>query len=301
MSNNLSYLKSLFSRAPTEARVRILNLLNDTKDLRSSVFLDFMNANDKIFYQAKARCIHFDEKIVRFCFNSGIENLPIQAVKVACFFILQKGKKKIPHSYISTVVDVEQKNASVSIDVAIPTEITHTQRRGNLRIPITKEDILTLRLWAEKERENTENNDSENDNTDNNNNTDNNSNNRVTWEPIDQEDFELINISAGGLRINIAKSSLISPRLRKNFLFMCTGSFDIPQKPATELAIIAVVRRVGIPDKGRWNSVALRFYRWAKIADGKATWTDIHEKDSGIPILGAWLVPIIAQLNKKAN
>lgn len=282
MSEDLSYLKSFFSRTPTDTQEFILNSLNSTKELDSNVFLDFMSADDKIFYQAKAKCIHFSEKIARFYFHSGIKDLPFKNAKVACFFILQKGNTEIPYSYISTVVEVEQQKTSVYIDVAIPTEITHTQRRETLRIPMTQEKNPTLRLWAEKERQNTTNNGKDD----------------TVWDPISQENFKLINISAGGLQINVPKRSFTAHQLRKNFAFMCTGSFEFPQKPTEELVLIAIVKRVGNPDETSWNSVGLKFHRWAKIEDGKTTWTDISESDSGIAILGAWLVPSITKLNK---
>lgn len=284
MSNMLSHLKSLFSRADEEPNAFVISSFIDARDLRSDLFLDFMNTNDKVIYQTKARCVDLSNEIVRFYVNSKDGYLPSKNMKVSGFFVIPKNRKKRPFNFTTTVVESLKQDTSVYIDVALPQNMTHGQRRNNLRISLTKKEIPNFRLWASKEISCVD--------------SENNKKNKITWEPIEQEEFELIDISTSGILLSISKNSSLSPKLRKNFSLLCTGSFDIPQKTTTDIALVAKVCRITQHEKSNWHFVGLQFYRWAKVTEEGVTWINLDDDGSGIPFLGAWLVPLMVKFRK---
>lgn len=284
MSKALSYLKALFLRTKKDPPESVVTAFVDAKDLRSDFYLDFMSTNGKIIHQARARCIALSKNLARLYFNSKDEYLPNKGMKVSGFFVVPKNKRKMPMTFISEVVESLIQDSSIYIDVALPQEITHGQRRNSVRIPITKIEIPNLKLWAGKEISSVD--------------SENNKKNKITWELVAQEEFGVVNISVGGILLSISKSSPLTHKIRKNFLFLCTGSFDIPQKPTTELALVARVRRITRLEGKNGDFVGLEFCRWAKITEENVKWITINDKGEGVAFLGTWLIPLIVKMNK---
>ena len=281
MSNILSRLLSPFSSAQKKPQKIIMNYFSDIKDLRQSLFLDFIYQDN--VYQSKSQCLAFNGKIVRLALQSN-EYLPEKNMTVACFFMAQKDKKKLPCNFSTKVLGSLKKGSSIYIDIAMPKEITHQQRRKNLRVPLTKSEISNFKVWAGREIPKTENEDT--------------TKNKITWDPIEQEDFKLVDISAGGIKLEIAKESLITPKLQKNFLFLITGSFDAQNK-TNELAMVARVTRISRPKKDSWDILGLQFSRWTKITEEHVTW--IPTDDAGVSFLGTWLAMFMSKLAKSSS
>ena len=276
MANILSRIKQHIFNTPENTQKTVEGYFLDIKDFNYDVFLDFMYGG--VTYQAKAKCTAIDSTTARLVLRTE-DALPKRDTNVAFFFMIKKGKRKTPCYFDAKVLDSKRTEELSYIDIGLPQEIKHGQRRQNLRVQIDSSKIPNFRVWAGKEIVSTDQG--------------NNKKNKITWEPLGQEEFELVDISAGGIMIKVAKTAECTPRLRKDFKFLCTGSFN---EPPTELALVGKIMRLDIPEKGPWNIIGLKFWRWTKVTEGKVTWITVDE--SGVSLLGGWLAAVMAQLAK---
>lgn len=200
---------------------------------------------------------------------------------LTAFFIIKQNNHKIPCNFTGTVVAALEKKTAVYVDIQMPIKLTHQQRRNNVRIPIKTADIPNFRLWTGKTifEESNENS--------------------ITWRPILRESFEVIDISAGGMMLNILQDSSLAPKVRKNFTLLCTGNFYNPQKEEQNFALLAKICRVILNEKGTWMTIGLQFHKWARITDTQTEWITVD--DAGVSFLGTWLAPFKVRDSKAAK
>ncbi len=298
MLNIYSRLKSLIVGNPKLPEEFITSAFADVKDLRYDLFLDFVH-NDGILYQAKSTCLEFNQDIAHLYLRTEVDYLPAKGMKVECFFVLVKNKKRIPCSFLTKVVSSIKKHNAIYVDIVMPKEIVHKQRRNNVRVRVSASAIPNFKIWYGVAVFDSEIQKS-----------------RMKWEAIDRENFELVDISAGGFMLNLVKKfpllptendglSLIPDESEKKpletsdyekVLFLCTGNFYSQGKLGVEVALVSKVCRYHSPGKGRWDSFGLQFCRWAKITDDGVTWVDADE--AGVSVVAQWIAPFMSKLGR---
>lgn len=241
---------------------------------RIEVFVD-ITLNGRPINQVRAFCADYNKKFVRFYIHS-VEDFSVpEGAEVSAFYYIFAKNKRIPCNFIAPVVKTFQHKGFYFLDTIFPKTLGHTQRRNCVRTPVTKKEIQHLKLWIE-DRSNTQQ--------------------KAQWVAVGDSLFEIIDISAGGMLFIINESCPIATTIKENSQVLCSGTFPFAKKPPLNISMLGTVRRYAPSSSSGWNSMGIRFTRWAFL-ENHSTWNIISD-DNGVPALANWVFQLMANRKK---
>lgn len=243
---------------------------------KTQIFVDIIHEG-KTIHQVRAYCIDHNKSIVRLFIQTKNEIKVPQNSEASLLFYTEKDGKKVPCNFISVIKNSFVHNNLFFIDIAIPHYIGHSQRRNCVRIPITKREIPNLKIWAESHAENSD---------------------QLQWVAIQDEDFDIVDLSTGGMLFLINGEAPISKKLKEGSKLLLTAIFPYEKKAPLCLSMLSTVRRyTQNAQNPEWYSMGIRFIRWAYL-ENYSTWNSIPD-DNGIPPLSNWVFQVMA--NRKRS
>lgn len=245
--------------------------LSFAKAHKTEIFIDIISEG-KTIHQVRAYCIDHNKSVVRlFIQGKQIIKLP-QNAEISAFFYIQENDRQIPCNFISAIKNSFVHKSLFFIDIAVPSYIGHSQRRSCVRIPITKAEIPNLKLWVESKTNNNE---------------------QLQWIAIQDNEFDIVDISAGGMLFLVDAFIPVSRQIQENTKILLTGIFPYTNKTPLCLSMLATVRRyTKNQNSPEWFSMGIRFIRWAYL-ENYSTWNSIPD-DNGIPPLVNWVFQVMA-------
>lgn len=254
----------------------IHNTLSYAQAHKTQIFVDIINEG-KTIHQVRAYCIDHNKTIVRLFIQTKHEIKIPQTAEASLLFYTEKEGKQVPCNFISPVKNHFVHNGLFFIDVAIPHYIGHSQRRNCVRIPITKREIPNLKIWAESRTENSE---------------------QLRWIAIQDEDFDIVDLSTGGMLFLINGETSISKQLKEGAKILLTAIFPYENKAPLCLSMLSTIRRyTQNAQNPEWYSMGIKFIRWAYL-ENYSTWNSIPD-DNGVPPLSNWVFQVMA--NRKRS
>lgn len=237
---------------------------------RIEVFID-ITLQGRTINQVRGFCADYNKKFVRFYIHS-VEDFSVpEGAEVSAFYYIFAKNKRIPCNFIAPVEKVFQHKGFYFLDTIFPKTIGHTQRRNCVRTPVTKKEIPHLKLWLEDKI-------SENQN--------------AQWVEVANNYFEIIDISAGGMLFIINEKCPMAATIKENSQVLCSGTFLFGKKPPINLSMLGTVRRYAPSSSSGWNSMGIRFTRWAFL-ESHSKWNLISD-DNGVPALANWVFQLMA-------
>lgn len=158
---------------------------------------------------------------------------------------------------------------SMYLVFALPKYIDHNQRRFSRRVALDEEIAMSFGIWHGA--------------------FDGGDANRLPdlrWQELDRESCELGEISASGLRIDVAEQSPITSRLQIDDDILLRGDFGLGQKAAVIYIRGLIVRKMPKPDFPGVVSIGCRFTSWRKLES--QSWFRSNPRE-GIAIVAQWL------------
>lgn len=282
MTDNPEQTAWFFESSTTPPDVFTRQCLDFAKDLRQDVYLDFKHKMN-VVYQAKTVCVGMSTTVARFFMRHQSDYTPYQGMVLSGYFDLRIQGKTYPCQFDSVVLQTVTRNDSIIVDVRLPQQIRHQQRRNNVRIPIKRNDISNHKLWTH----NTQLDASV-------------SKQHIEWAQFTPNFYEMIDMSAGGMLMTISDSSPLYETLNAGSLFFSTGTFHESVKRKYELGIVSTVLRKFDTSDNNWYSFGTRFVRWALCHNGNYNWQTVDPED-GVPPLAQWILYVSAQRKKMTN
>ncbi len=249
----------------------IHSMLSYTKAHKTEIFIDIISEG-KTIHQVRAYCIDHNKSLVRLFIQSRQSMHLPQNAEVSAFFYIQQDGKQTPCNFICAIKNSFTHKGLFFIDIAVPSHIGHTQRRNCVRIPITKAEIPNLKLWVESKTADNE---------------------QLQWVALQDSEFDIVDISAGGILFLVDAFIPISRQIQENTKILLTGIFPYTNKTPLCLSMLAAVRRYTKNQSSpEWFSMGIRFIRWAYL-ENYSTWNAIPD-DNGIPPLVNWVFQVMA-------
>lgn len=271
-----SSLDKMVVSATEQNAKNIHNTLSYAQAHKTQIFVDIINEG-KTIHQVRAYCIDHNKTIVRLFIQTKHEIKVPQTAEASLLFYTEKDGKQVPCNFISPVKNCFVHNSLFFIDVATPLYIGHSQRRNCVRIPITKREIPNLKIWAESHAENSE---------------------QLQWIAIQDEDFDIVDLSTGGMLFLINSETPIAKQLKEGSKILLTAIFPYENKAPLCLSMLSTVRRYAQnAQTPEWYSMGIRFIRWAYL-ENYSTWNSIPD-DNGVPPLSNWVFQVMA--NRKRS
>jgi hypothetical protein len=270
MSTETSPYAWLFSGKQDDMPHYIRQSLALARELRADFHLDFFLHN-RVLFQKTGACAEVRQDSIKVYLRGDNENLPTVGMKVSVYFSLRIDRKTLPCDFVSEVMGSEREGKDSFLLLRIPTDMGHNQRRYNVRIPVTKEDIGNFRVWYGKPEVG----------------EDEAHNAKVQWVPFQPDHLDILDISAGGAHIGVTTSSPLLPLLSKGEMLLISGEFSLKGK-SVSLAMVGPIVRLVKDGKMPWARIGVHYRRWAQVKQGGLNWLPLNTQE-GIAPLASWV------------
>jgi hypothetical protein len=244
-------------------------------EMRVDFHMDFFHDNH-VIYQHKGMCIQVEADQIKIYLRGDFNRLPPQGMEVHVYFSLHIERKTLPCDFSAKVISVVTENRDTFLVLTLPGDMGHNQRRYNVRIPISKQDIANFRVWYGKPSGVPGAVDD--------------ARRKIQWLPVPAEEVDVLDISAGGMHLGVAVTSPTLEFLARQELLLLNGEFDVKGKNLPPLAMVGPIVRLMREDA--WARLGVQFRRWAMVRKGDLNWLPLGEQD-GIAPLGSWVFQVI--------
>lgn len=272
----------LFFRKPDIKKEEVRKSLSTAQEARVSFNLDFF-LNKRLVMQMKGLCTELRSDSIRLYLRGEKSYIPPAGLQVHAYFTLRDGRRNIPHDFLCELIRTEKVGDEVFLLLSMPLDMGHNQRRNNVRIPMTKEDVPAFRLWFGKPITAPEGDGTI----------------KLDWLPFEAEHVDMYDISAGGAMLAIDHASPLHAMITMREMILLGGDFGT-KGVSHQLLLAGSVVRIKPDERKRPTLVGLRFKRWALRRDGKFHWMHLAPED-GVPPLGAWVFHIILSRGKHTS
>lgn len=273
----------LFFRKTNEKAQAVRQTLALAIETRTDFNMDFF-VHKRLAYQFKGACVEARSDAVKVYMRGSHEHLPPAGMEVHVYFSLRIDRKSVPFDFAARVLSTEREGRDAFLWLNAPEELGHNQRRYNVRVPVSKEEIRDFQVWYGKPLVKTGEENAEGGGP------------RVRWVPISLEHTELLDVSAGGLQLVVAPEASVYPYLSPREVLLAKGTFELRDKNPQQLAMVGAVVRMDKGEDRPLASLGVSFKRWATLVDGRFVWRHLAEQE-GISPLAAWVFQLI--LNRR--
>lgn len=112
---------------------------------------------------------------------------------------------------------------------------------------------------------------------------------KLRWISLKNQPCELGEISANGLRLEMATNSSLTPRMNINDRILLRGDFGNPNRPAMIFVLGDIVRKMVDPEDEEISSVGCAFINWRKVEDNRNTSWLRCDPQEGIGLIAQWI------------
>lgn len=258
----------------------ILYCLELARDLRVCLHLDFF-LNKHSISQLRSVCVKVDRQRLVVCLLEEVPRLPPAGMETQVYFTVRGGRRNVPCNFTTKLEALHSERGSQYMTFPMPDYMGHNQRRHNVRIAMSKEDIPGFSVWHGSLA----------------------SGNApsgvpgLRWTQLEEESFQLQDLSAGGLCLDVQDTCREYARLLPKELLLIKGDFALPDKPPLPLALVGSIVRINVSERRRTKSLAVRFQRWLQARDNRNFWLKVDEQD-GVPSIGVWIFQLLLERNR---
>lgn len=280
MSFKVTPLARLFFRKTDEKALAVRQMLSLAVETRACFNMDFFVENRQT-YQLKGTCVGVRSDALKVYLRDS-DRLPSVGMEVHVYFLLRLDRRSVPFDFSARVLSSERRGGDFFLWLNTPEELGHNQRRYNVRVTASKEDIRDFRVWYGKPVAAAEADGAEGP--------------RLRWMPISLQHAELIDVSAGGLQLLVARDSPVYPHLAPREVLLVRGTFELRGNSPQQLIMVGSIVRMTKNEDTTWASLAISFKHWGNMVDGHFVWRHLGEQE-GINPLAAWVLQLI--LNRR--
>lgn len=283
MASKVTPLARLFFRKTDEKARAVRQTLTLAIETRADFNMDFF-VHKRLAYQLKGACVETRADALKIYLRGGIEQPPAVGMELHVYFSLRIDRKSVPFDFSARVLSTEREGRDFFLWLNAPEELGHNQRRYNVRVPVSKEDIHDFQVWYGKPVAVPETAGAGAEGT------------RVDWVPIAYQHAELLDLSAGGLQLVVAPDASVYPYLSPREVLLAKGTFALRDKGPQHLALVGSVVRMNKDKDATWANLGISFKRWGSAVDGRFVWRRLGEQE-GVSPLASWVFQLI--LNRR--
>lgn len=280
MSPKVFPLARLFFGKTDEQAQVVRQNLNLALETRADFNMDFFLHN-RLLYQLKGTCVEVRSDAIKVYLRGGNSQPPPPGLQVHVYFALRVNCQAMPFDFLTEIRSTEREGGDTFLWLAMPEELGHNQRRYNVRVPVCKEDIQDFQLWYGKPPRTSADQPAGPEPRPA-------STPKVEWVPVPLEHAELLDLSAGGAQIGLARSAPVYSLVSSREMLLTRGIFELKDKPPQHLAMMGTVVRVHKPEERPWVQLGVCFRRWGSQTGDRFVWRNLGEQE-GVSPLGAWV------------
>ncbi|MCH5276566.1 MAG: hypothetical protein J1E80_01900 [Desulfovibrionaceae bacterium] len=293
MPLTMNQLAHLFSHKPDGdagqareqflARIQaVVQTLQLAREARVDLYMDFFQQG-QLTLQLKGPCVEAGAEGIRIYLRGDTEKVPDEGMDVHVYFFLRVDRQREPFDFLARVLSVERELGQCFLLLSLPETLGHSQRRKNVRVSVSEKDIGDFHVWycnAEAPAEGS-------------------GKTLLPWKPVSFEEAHLLDMSAGGLKLQLKASSVFYDSLSPRSLVLARGTFDLEEAGPQQLNMIgSVVRVITMDENKKLASLGVAFKRWAHPEDGHLVWRQLSP-EHGVNPLGTWVVQVL--LDRRRN
>lgn len=110
------------------------------------------------------------------------------------------------------------------------------------------------------------------------------------WRPFENDQCELAEFSASGLRIDLKADNPLTSKLVLDTPILLKGDFGSRGKPQPIFVLGTVVRKMPRKDRDNWTSIGCHFRSWRKIQGNDTEHWFKADPAEGIALINQWLI-----------
>lgn len=110
------------------------------------------------------------------------------------------------------------------------------------------------------------------------------------WRPFENEQCELAEFSASGLRIDLKEDNPLIGKLALDTPILIKGDFGDKTKPQPLFVLGSIVRKMPRKDRDGWMSIGCHFRSWRKIQGPEGDRWFKADPSEGIALINKWLI-----------
>lgn len=274
--NEENWLLTGDSRDPSYI-VRCLEL---AREMRVCLHLDFFLNRSQIS-QLRSVCVAVERGRFVVCLLDEEPRLPPVNMETQVYFTLRGGKGSVPCNFTTRVESLRKERGGQYMAFAMPDFIGHDQRRCNVRVDVDKENIPGFSVWHGSLTSS----------------GDPGGVPGLRWTRLEDDCCKLMDLSAGGLRLDVRDTCQEYPRLLPRGILLVKGDFALQDKPPLPLSMVGSIVRINVSGDQRVKSLAVRFQRWLQARDNRNVWLKVDEQ-GGVPTIGMWIFQLLRERNR---
>lgn len=280
-------LTMLFSHkmddAADQARAQaVVQTLQLARDARVDFYMDFFQQG-QLALQLKGPCVEAGAEGIRIYLRGDAEKVPSEGMDAHVYFFLRVEHQREPFDFLTHVVKVERELGHCFLLLNLPESWGHSQRRKNVRVSVSEKDIYDFHVWycnAEAPAEGS-------------------GKTLLPWKPVSFEEAHLLDMSAGGLKLQLKANSVFYDSLSPRTIVLARGTFDLEETGSQQLNMIGSVVRILTTDENKkLASLGIAFKRWGYPEEGHLIWRQLSP-EHGVNPLGAWVVQVLLDRRRK--
>lgn len=121
------------------------------------------------------------------------------------------------------------------------------------------------------------------------------------WRPFENEQAELAEFSASGLRIDLKDDNPLLGKLGIDDPILLKGDFGLKGKPQPIFVLGAIARKMPRRDKEGWMSLGCHFRSWRKILGPEGERWFKADPTDGIALINQWLIRYSVRAPSRAH
>lgn len=258
----------------------IFYCLELARDLRACLHLDFFS-NKSLISQLRSVCVNVTRGRFVVCLLEDGLPLPSVGMETQVYFSVRDRKLSVPCNFTTTLETLRRESDGLHMVFPMPDYMGHDQRRHNVRIDMDKEGVPGFSVWhgclAGSEGASGVPG--------------------LRWTQLEDASFQLRDLSAGGLSLDVQDSCREYARLLPKELLLIKGDFALPEKPPLPLALVGSIVRIREFEHESRKNLAVRFLRWLQERDTRNVWLKVDDQ-GGVPPIGVLVFQLLLERNR---
>lgn len=275
MASKVTPFARLFFRKTDEKARAVRQTLDLAIEARADFNMDFF-IHKRLAYQLKGACVETRPDALKVYLRGCMDHLPPAGMELHVYFSLRVDRKAMPFDFPARVLSTEREGRDSFLWLNVPGELGHNQRRYNVRVPVSKEDVRDFQVWYGKPVAGSGSGSAGAEGP------------KMRWIPIDHSHTELMDLSAGGIQLVVAPDAAVYPLLSPREVLLAKGTFELRDKNVQQLAMVGSVVRMYKSEDAAWASLGISFKRWGSVVDGRFVWRTLGEQE-GVSPLASWV------------
>lgn len=225
------------------------------------------------FASLRAPCVMIKNKhfVVRVPLEKLKEQQIIWGADVNGYFTVRTDDRRTIHFKSKLVRIYNAPPDSMFLIFPIPRQVDYEQKRHSRRVDIDRDTAHGFGVWYGSMEGG-----------------DTTTLPQQVWRPFENEDCELGELSASGMRLDFDSNNQLVSQLSLDTPVLLKGDFGTPAKPMPIFILGVVIRKMPRRDKEGLTSLGCHFYSWRKVEGQDVRWFKADPQE-GIASVSQWL------------